>query len=292
MSLSRRTLSMALAITPGIGGKTLTRILTRNDLLSRGPSEFMKLGAEALREEYRLNAKTAQTWATLGSNQIKRAQELEQKLDPMGVKMITAADAAYPSRLEDLDSDPPGAFYVYGNHKLLESKTKCILSSRKTSEKGLQLIDKLAEESVLQGEVLVSGHDTLEYQKAAVVPLRWGAPRVLVLDCGFFKALGEDLSSEPFRTARLWRYQFDSKTDCAVSTIDPDKDFHPNSNRIRDRIVAALSLSLDFVEVRPGGNMEKIALGALKTGRVVRVSEDAECANLLVEQGAKLIFHL
>ena len=50
MKVNRRSLVVALALTPGIGGKTITRVLTRNDLLGRSIDEFLRLGSEALRE--------------------------------------------------------------------------------------------------------------------------------------------------------------------------------------------------------------------------------------------------
>lgn len=289
MNPSRRTLSLALALTPGVGGKTVTRILTRNDLLGRSNDEFLRLGLEALREDYRLSAKAALAWTTNTKKRIADAKELESRLNPHGVTMVTAADAHFPRRIEQMDPDPPGVLFLYGNTKLLDGDTYCVLSSRNTSRKGLEVIEGLAEERTLAGKILVSGHDTPEYQRSAIVPLRWGAPRILVIDRGLFKALGEDLREEPFRAARLWRFQFDAKTDLAVSSLNPDSDYHPNSNKIRDRLVASLSSSLDFVEVRPRGNMEALAKSALRVGRPVRIAEWSESADDLRKLGAKII---
>ena len=173
--------------------------------------------------------------------------------------------------------------------KFLEGETFTVLSSRGTDAKGLELIEKLTEESILAGKTLVSGHDTPEYQRSSIVPLRWGAPRVIVLDCGLFKALGDDLKEEPFRAARLWRYQFDPKTDLAVSCLNPDSDYHPNSNKIRDRLIASLSLNLDFVNIRVGGNMEALAKSSLRAGRIVRIPDYLETEVKLKQLGAALI---
>lgn len=248
------------------------------------------MGSEALREEYRLTVKTAQDWASHGKDRIKQAAMVEERLEPLGVSMVTAADAHYPRRIELMDPDPPGFLFFYGNVRLLEADTTSVLSSRETSRRGLQVIEKLTEEAVLEGRTIVGGHDTPEYQRATVVPLRWGAPRILVLDRGLFKALGEDLKDEPFRAARLWRYQFDPKTDLVVSSINPDKDFHPNSNRVRDRLVASLSLCLDLVETRPGGNMEALGKLALRAGRRVRVWDESESKTTLSKLGATVFY--
>ena len=250
---------MALALCPGIGGKTLTRIHTRNDLLGRSIEEFLRLGSEALREEYKLKPKVAQTWADNQTNWLKEADDLAKSLEPHRVHLVTAADAHYPRRIEAMDPDPPGLLYLYGNHKLIDMMTFSVLSSRGTSDEDLAWMEQLAEEHILSGKTLVTGHDTPEYQRTAVTSLRWGAPRILVLDTGLFSALGDDLKEEPFAAARLWRYQFDPQTDLALTCIHPMRKYHHNANRTRDRLVASLSIALDFVHVRPGGNMEKLA---------------------------------
>ncbi len=84
----------------------------------------------------------------------------------------------------------------------------------------------------------MTGHDRPEYQRSAVVPLRWGSPRLLCLDRGLFRVLGEDLRSEAFRAARLWRYEFDASTDLVVSPFRPDSEFIGVNNKVRDRLVS------------------------------------------------------
>lgn len=288
MSLTRRGLTLALSLVPGVGGKTITRVLARNDLLGRTPDEFARLSAEALREEYRLATKSAEAWTTGRKRLLGEAADLEKRLDTMAVQVVTNADAQYPRQIEALDSDPPGVLYVYGNARLLDARTFAVLSSRGASDDELAWMEKTAEERVLAGEALVGGHDTPEYQRSSVVPLRWGAPRILVLDRGLFQALGPDLRQEPFAAARLWRFQFDPTTDLVVSPVAPDMAYHPSSNRTRDRLVVGLSRECDFAAVRPGGNMERLAKAALAAGRPVRVCETAAAAQALKALGARI----
>lgn len=265
------------------------RILSRLDLLGVSADEFLGLSEAALREEFGLQAKVA---ASLGARLPElqtRSQEIEEKLELFGVNLVTAADASYPEKLEAFDASPPPALFLYGNAKLLRTRTFCVMSSRRTSLSGLDLIEKLAESGVLEGETLVSGHDRPEYQRSAVVPLRWGAPRVLCLDRGLFQALGKDLSQEPFRAARLWRYKFDPSTDLAISPCRPEQGFVGVNNQVRDRLTAALSDRLDFVEINPGGNMEKLARQALKAGRKVRVSDRSVSYRELRTLGAEVV---
>lgn len=287
--LSRRTLSLALALTPGIGGKTLVRVLSRNDLIGRSIGEFLKIGEASLIEEYRFKAKQAEAWSVRQRTLIDDAKSLEERLDKFGVGMVTAADGHYPQLLEEMDPDPPGVLFYFGNQKILGGKTFTVMSSRSSSPTALDLTEKLTEEGVLTGEVLVTGHDTPEYQRAAVVPLRWGSPRIMCLDRGLFDCLGPQLKDEPFRAARLWRYQFDSNTDLAVSLAHPEKGYVTGMNAKRDRLIAGLSRRLDFVNINPKGNMEKIARLALKAGRAVRISDSFLGSREWTRYGAKML---
>ena len=63
MRISLRSLSLYLALTQGIGGKTITRVMARNELLGRSPQDFLGLSQESHREEYRLSMRAAQNLA-------------------------------------------------------------------------------------------------------------------------------------------------------------------------------------------------------------------------------------
>jgi DNA processing protein len=270
---STRLLTLALALTKGIGAKTLIRIHTRNELLGRSPGEFLRLTPESLREEYGLTMPTAVRWKEATNASLAAANELLGRMDELNVTFATALDAHYPPLLEQFAKDPPGLIFFHGNTNLLQQRTFCVMASRKAPRAALEIIENRANDRILRGEVLVTGHDTPEYQRSAVVPLRWGAPRILVLDNGFFQALGQDLKDEPFRAARLWRYQFDAKTDLAVSAVNPIQKYHPTANQRRDVIIAGLSHELDFAWVNSGGNMENLLNQALKVGRNVSISD-------------------
>ncbi|MBI1333063.1 MAG: hypothetical protein GC165_09310 [Armatimonadetes bacterium] len=271
MSLSRRTFTLTLAMTPGIGGRSVVKVLARNDLLGRSAEEFFALSFETYVEEYGLLRKAAEYLSQHRETLVQEVEPLEKRLETLGVRWFVITDAGYPEQLEQFDPDPPAMVFLYGNTKLLSAKTFAVLSSRQASEQELYEIERLTEEGVLNGEILVSGHDRPEYQRSAVVPLRWGAPRILCLDRGLFQVLGEDLKNEAFRMARLWRYEFDPSTDLVVSPFRPEAKFVGVNNQVRDRLVAGLANRIDFVKVSPGGNMEKLAKLAEKAARPVRL---------------------
>ncbi|MBV6459700.1 MAG: hypothetical protein HONBIEJF_02852 [Fimbriimonadaceae bacterium] len=265
--MTRRTIAIALGMTPGIGSKTVVRVLARNDLLSRSPESFMRLSREALQEEYRLKPAQSDHWCKARKRLVEEAAEIERQWDARGLHLIHATDAHFPSNLEKFDPDPPGVLFAYGNLRLLEANTVAVLASRSAPQAALNWIEDRVERLVLDGRVLIAGHDKPAYQRAALVPLRWGAPRVLVLDTGLFESLGENLDQEPFAAARLWRYQFDPRTDLAISAVPPARKYHPNANRVRDRLVAGLAQTLVFAWIDSGGNMDRIHKQARRCGR-------------------------
>lgn len=287
--MTDREFALFLALTPGVGGRTLRKILTRIDLLSIRKQEFLTLSPEALREEFGLQSAVAERIASTKSDGVHDIRIMQERLNRLGVTLVTQMDAQYPHFIEEVDGDAPWALFLYGNHKLLGARTFCVLSSRNTAPAGRRKIEELTEQGVLEGEVLVSSDNKPEYQQSAVVPLRWGAPRILCLDRGLFECLGPELKDEPFRTARLWRYQFDPITDLAVSPFRPEAKYSGVNNQVRDRLVVSLSRRSVFVQVNPGGQMEKLVGRALRANQPVKVSDLSPNYRRFAEAGAEII---
>lgn len=109
-------------------------------------------------------------------------------------------------------------------------------------ESRLASCEQEAEGIVLTGRVLVCGVHNEFHQRAAVVPLRWGAPRIIVFSGGFQHHLGADLDQEPFRAARLWRYAWDATSDLAISRRAPDKlPTFARANPTVDRLIRKIA---------------------------------------------------
>ena len=155
-----------------------------------------------------------------------------------------------PKRSAPYDVEPgyyeEAALWLYGNVRLFHQQLCCVhraLGQPRHRPHDLDVIETEAEHIVLGGRVLVSGVHNAAHQRAAVVPLRWGAPRILVLSGGFRLHLGPDLVDEPFRAARLWRYRFDPSTDLVISRRAPDKCptfglYNPTVDRLISLLVA------------------------------------------------------
>lgn len=154
-----------------------------------------------------------------------------------------------PRRTSPFELEPgfyePAGLWLYGNVKLIRCPLAFVLAAFGPDghlPSQLDTIEREAEAIVLGGKVVVCGVHNSAHQRAAVVPLRWGAPRIIVFSGGFLHHLGEDLKQEPFRAARLWRYAWDPTCDLAISRRAPDKQptyalYNPTVDRLIARLV-------------------------------------------------------
>jgi DNA processing protein len=139
----------------------------------------------------------------------------------------------------------PAGLWLYGNARLFEGKLESIRDAHGPpfhTPTQLDEIERLTEALVLDSRVVVAGIHSPAHQRSAIVPLRWGSPRILVVSGGFCHHLGMELKDEPFRAARLWRYQFDALTDLVISRRAPDRlptfaRYNPTVDRLIQRVV-------------------------------------------------------
>jgi hypothetical protein len=168
---------------------------------------------------------------------------------------VSLFDAAHseqaPKRTLPFDQEPgfhpPAGLWLYGNVKLLEGPLAFLPQSLGEQDGDCKELDELqtmTENLVLDSKIIVCGVHNFAHQRVAVVPLRWGSPRIVVFSGGFHAHLGPDLKNEAFRAARLWRYQWDAQTDLAVSRRAPDKLptyslINPTVDRMIERIATS-----------------------------------------------------
>lgn len=260
---------LRLSCVPELGSSGILRIVEKNVLNNISPEEFFSLSEEALKNEYDIKPSAVQHIKQNFSQIENMANEITKKFEGKPVYIISTNHPLYPTRLHEFCDPLPGMLFLYGNLEVLKSKTFCFLSSRNAPEDVLRKIEVVVEESVLEPMTLVTGVNTVAYQKGAVVPLRWGAPRILVLDRGFFETFGDDLLNEPFPQARLWRYKFDPLTDLAISRFRPNDGFMNGNAALRDEMVVGLSDVVKAIHVNPGGNMAKLMHRANQCNREI-----------------------
>jgi len=161
-----------------------------------------------------------------------------------------------PRRTAPFNQEPgfyePAGLWFYGNIRLLGAELSYVrrtLGSLDSSPRELDEIEREAETLVLQNRVLVCGIHNIPQMRAAIVPLRWGCPRIVVLSGGFQFHLGENLDQEPFLSATLWRDRWDPRTDLAVSRRAPKKlptfgRYNPTVDKLIVRIAEKRELGI------------------------------------------------
>lgn len=164
-------------------------------------------------------------------------------------------------------ADPPRFYpdiglWLYGNIKLLSAKRAYTCKCLGVPDPPPSLLDQIesdTEKLVLGGSVTVCGVHSDAWQRSAVVPLRWGSPRIVVFSGGFKHHLGEKLDQEPFKAARLWRYQWDPITDLAISRKAPDRPASRSLvNRVVDRLVVQIA-ETDWIEFVNGVLRQRVS---------------------------------
>ena len=153
-----------------------------------------------------------------------------------------------PRRTLPFDLEPgyyePGKLWLFGNVRLLDAKLAYVNRALGPPIQTSAILDEIEAETeriVLGGQVIVCGIHNDAHKRTAVVPLRWGAPRILIVSGGFHYHFGEGLDQEPFRAARLWRYKWDPKSDLAISRRAPDRlPTYSLHNPAVDRLIAGL----------------------------------------------------
>jgi predicted Rossmann fold nucleotide-binding protein DprA/Smf involved in DNA uptake len=279
---------LLLSEIPGIGERRLGRILERNAVLRRSPEEFLKLSAGAWRKEYNLEDRSVFCLQNEIPLRQRRASEQAHRLQRAGVTLVTLQDATYPASLLNYMEDPPPVLYVYGSISLLGQRRFAVANSRDAPEESLRACERVAEAAVLRGWMPVTGHNRLAYQRCALSALRNGGSVCYALDCGIWQAFPSGLTHALFPAARIWRVEYDPQRDLTLTPFPPHAHMIAHHNRRRDEIIFALAETVFAGYVRPGGQMERQCLQALRYGKPVYViGSSAEGEDRLLSAGAQ-----
>ncbi len=268
--LSTEDLFLRLCLTPGLSASKVRNCFEKIRRCSNQDLSKLRLSKSSL--------------STLGfeQNEINKILQFEEDSqkeftkiknisDKLPLRFVLQTSPVYPNAIESFMSSSPFYFFLYGNVPLLRAKKFAVVGSQGISKERLTWIETTTESGVLKGETLVVGANTDAYKRAAVVPLRWGAPRIIILDRGIFTVLGENLDQEMFPAARLWRYKFDPNVDLVISFCRPSEPHRLGANKIRDELVFAIADRIEVAHMRPGGTMSKLVQRANLLGKPVNL---------------------
>ncbi len=217
-------------------------------------------------------------------SQVDPVREAE-KLGCSGVAFICHTDPGYPENLLGIH-DPPPVIFLRGRLKPADNLAVAVVGSRKPSQYGIIVAEKLAKDLAAVGITVVSGMargiDSAGHKGA----LAGGGRTVAVLGCG------PDVVY-PRENSRLAKEIIDCGA--IISEFPPGTPPEPWRFPVRNRLISGLSQGTVVVEAAEKSGALITADFALEQGRDVMavpgniVSPLSRGSHRLIKQGARLV---
>ncbi len=265
---------LALALTPGLGPRTLAA------LLSQHTSALRVISASA--------ASDRSTDRLLGAirrdpdSAMRSAAEFAATVQVRGIAMHTPSDASYPKQLRSIP-DPPLLLYTSGKIDLVDRPTVAIVGSRDHTNYGRDATREIATAAAAAGIVVVSGMarglDAVAHQ--AALDASRSSIGVLGNGIGFIY---------PKSNAHL--YQEMTSNGLLLTENPPDESPQPGAFPRRNRLISGLAQVLVVVEAAHNSGTMLTVTSALEQGRDVMAvpgpinSKTSTGTNQLLRDGA------
>lgn len=247
------------------------------------PENIFRMSADEIGRVEKVNAKKAKEIA--GFNNWDAVEKEIEKAGKDNIKLVTFGDDLYPEGLRHINAAPL-VLYIKGNITEVDKYAVAIVGSRRVTEYGIQVSDRLSQELALSGLTIVSGMamgvDTVSHKGALKAKGRTLAVLGSGLDVPYpasnralidlIAASGAVISEFPFGTPPL-------------------RENFPR----RNRIISALSLGVIVVEGAPGSGSLITVKYALEQGKEVFAVpgninlRNSKGPNGLIKNGAKLV---
>ena len=218
---------------------------------------------------------------------LTKAKQMENLCLRRGICILPISDTRYPARLRNI-IDPPLVLYYRGNLPDFEA-VPCIgvVGTRKASEYGLRMAEKISAEIASCGAVVISGGAAGIDTKALMGAHKVRKPTVTVLGCGV------DVAYPP-KNRKLFGELIEDG--CLLSEYPPGTDPKPWHFPQRNRIISGICNGLLVVEAPVRSGALITANLAAEQGRDVFVipgnidSEFSKGSNKLLQDGAGAVF--
>lgn len=268
---------LALAFVKDVGPITIKRLLSA----SHSPEKILTMSLKELRD-------------IVGESKAKRIREfnswdkVEKELETMkysDIRIIKYTDREYPELLRHID-DSPIILYTKGSFIEDDKYAIAIVGSRRMTEYGRSIAEKMAYELASCGLTIVSGMavgiDTVSHKGA----LKAGGRSIAVLGCGI---------DRPYPSSNIRLFEVLSSAGCVISEFQlktpPNKENFPK----RNRLISGLSLGVLVIEASASSGSLITANCALEQGKEVFAipgsiaSGSSNGTNALIKKGAKLV---
>src|SRR5271155_5736022 len=270
---------LALALTPGLGGRTAGKLLREFG----SPDAIFSASLTAL-EGQRLPAAVAQ--ALHSRRPLSDAAKELAQVQATGCRLLTWDEPEYPARLREI-YDPPPLLYVRGNIELLSRHLISIVGARRPTPYGNQMAERISRDLADRGLVISSGLARGIDASAHKGALNSATGATIgVLGCGIDVVY-------PKENKKIFE-QMEQRG--AIISEFPIGTFPaPQNFPIRNRIIAGMGLGVVCVEGAQYSGSLITARLAMEFGREVygvpgnATQPSSFGPNQLIKQGAKLV---
>lgn len=264
--------ALLLTCVPHLGERQIAQVLHRWARSGVSVGEFLSTPLETLQQEWGLSAQAAQALTEPNPGWWKQFGQMHALVRRHGVEVLTAQHRLYPLALEAFCEQPPPVLFAHGAlHLLQEGWRFAVACSRGAPHLALEAVDEITRQTMHEGGIPVTGHNTPSYQRVAIAAVRAEKPSVTVLDRGLLDALGEGLNRPLFPAARLYELEFRTDRDLVLSPFPLRAGSLGLHNQRRDELVFALADVVFAVWVRAGGVMERLCRRAKQLGKRIEV---------------------
>jgi DNA processing protein len=227
------------------------------------------------------------------TNLIKIRSEIDidkilEKIDGLGIQVITRLDENYPRLLKEIDQPPP-VLYIKGSFTLKDDWAVAIVGTRRVTSYGRQVASEVANQLARQGVTIVSGLargvDSIAHDAA----IRAGGRTIAVLGCGVDRVYPPEHRS----LAEKVISQGALISDYPPGTPPDSANFPP-----RNRIISGLSRATIVVEAGETSGALITATFSIEQGRDVFAvpggiySVQSKGTNFLIQQGARPLLNI
>ena len=276
---SERLAYVALALTPGLGGRGLAALL----------SEFGSATAiiEAASLPTRASGLSDRMRSTLGNTSLTSAEAYIAASERNGIVLVTPADADFPTRLRSIP-DPPPVLFLRGRRELVSRPAVAIVGSRDHTEYGRQVARDMSHAAAAAGITVVSGMarglDAVAHEAA----LDAGGATIGVLGNGI---------GVIYPAANRKLYQAVEQHGLLLTEHPPGERPSLGAFPKRNRLISGLADVLVVVEAAKGSGTMITVATALEQGREVMAvpgpvtSPTSAGTNQLLRDGADPLLH-
>ena len=263
---------VALSLIPGLGGKTLDRLVAHFGAVDA----VLQASERDLIAVPRIGPRLA---AAIRAVDLARTCAEIDRWQAAGIVLLLREDAAYPAALKLLADAPPVLFWRGNPPPLPDAPAVAVVGTRQPGPQARDLAQTLAAEIAAQGGIVVSGLaagiDTAAHQ----VALRAGGITLAVLGCGVRVPYPPD--------NRPLAHQIAAHGGL-LAEVHPDAG--PNSAALvaRNRLISGLSRAVIVVEAGATSGSLHASRFALSQGRSVYALDSDSAGNrLLLNAGAQ-----